>query len=802
VYLVRRKFIPLFQTLYKGMALSSLEQQLPQQQHLAARYRSDQGAVFSSSKCPPGAGQTCGLPFGFLWTPLAPTSQQSSSSDGSNTDASTTSTTNELPPGSICITCLAYINLYCKVDLSNGRWTCALCQSENVIATAATGVSSATTTNAEDNNVIHSQSDWLSRFDVEFRQSLDGVSTIPSSSSPQTIVPPTQRIVLVIDQNLPAAEALAVGAVMQQYYATTNTTANPPLYDIEWGLIIFGKHVHMYHVGSDVASGMAAADVVYRSSSHSFSSNATSAATLQFSDTVYDENDMVYLGRSLDTLLTCLSASFGVVRSSSSYNENPAISSPTATDLLVSEGTDGAVGKKSRLEILKERKQARLQQQQQKQQQQLSTDSERSAKSTAQNVSMPPKSPWLMARERAAATAPPLRCTGKAIQCAIDLMTVVTSTSEASSITIGQDGSSSSHRPLRRHDRILLFTNGCPNVGDGSVVDLQGNYKTMQGMAAAYATVDPGKLARASEFYDVLAKAAAEAGIAMDVFCTGVSELGLPAYQSLVEPSSGYVLLHDSFAAPHLLHNVQFVLVQTRLLLAQYAIPNEQDDPEQPESVQNLPSPSATWVDAVTVDIRMSSFLDPSHLIGPGDLIANPDGPMVNEELCFEQGLKLAEENLKLPKSKVVPSLEMLESSLTRIRLGRYDPLSTFSVMLSLNDFFQHDEYALFQCIVRHVDRNGQYLVTRVTTHRLSVAATVGEFLEAIDEEVVPVLLGKEAVYRSMFGLEADVEHPFQAPHAGQLDSLADDAQRDLDNTVFRISGAFRLLSLEKGTRT
>lgn len=189
-------------------------------------------------------------------------------------------------------------------------------------------------------------------------------------------------------------------------------------------------------------------------------------------------------------------------------------------------------------------------------------------------------------------------------------------------------------------------------------------------------------------------------------------------------------------------------------------------------------------------------------MIGPGDLIESPDGPLVNEQAAFEKGVQMAEQELEYQNGKIVPSIDMLESTLTRIRLGRYDPLSTFSVMLSLNEFFQHDEYAFFQCTVRYFDRDCQALVTRVMTHRLSVASDVGEFLEAIDEEVVPVLLGKEAVYRSMFGRDVDTDHPFHAPHAGQLDNLAYDAQRDLDNTVFRISGAFRLLSLEQGTRT
>lgn len=196
------------------------------------------------------------------------------------------------------------------------------------------------------------------------------------------------------------------------------------------------------------------------------------------------------------------------------------------------------------------------------------------------------------------------------------------------------------------------------------------------------------------------------------------------------------------------------------------------------------------------------SFLNPTHLIGPGDLIGSSEAPLVNEESAFVEAVKLTEENVQTQhRQRTVPSFEMLESSLTRIRLGRFDPLSTFSVMLRLNDFFQRDEFAYFQGVVRYVDRDGKFLVTRVTTQRLSVAKDVGEFLEAVDEEVVPVLLAKEAVYRSMFGRDVDEEHPFLAPHAGQLDDLAYDAQQDLDNTIFRISGAFRLLSLEHGTR-
>jgi len=148
-----------------------------------------------------------------------------------------------------------------------------------------------------------------------------------------------------------------------------------------------------------------------------------------------------------------------------------------------------------------------------------------------------------------------------------------------------------------------------------------------------------------------------------------------------------------------------------------------------------------------------------------------------------------------------LPSQDMLSTSLTRVRMGRYDPLSTFSVMLQENEFFQRDPYAFVQCTVRFVDWEGKTLVTRVSTHRLSIAKDVGEYLDSIDDEVIPVLLGKEAVYRSMCGREMTEDVELDAPNSAQLENLAYDAQSDLDATISRISGAFRLLGLEKGSR-
>jgi hypothetical protein len=202
----------------------------------------------------------------------------------------------------------------------------------------------------------------------------------------------------------------------------------------------------------------------------------------------------------------------------------------------------------------------------------------------------------------------------------------------------------------------------------------------------------------------------------------------------------------------------------------------------------------------VTQFICYERFLTSTHLLGPGELVSNPCEPMDNEKLTFSKGLLIAKKH-HLSIDMDCPSVDILDATMTRIQVGRYDPMSTFSVMLRLNESYHGEEHAFFQCIVRYLDISAGELVTRITSHRLSVAKDVGEFLEAIDEEVVPVLLGKEAVYRSMFGRDVETDHPFYAAYIDELDSLAHDAQQDLDNTIYRISGAFRLLSLAHGTK-
>jgi hypothetical protein len=194
-----------------------------------------------------------------------------------------------------------------------------------------------------------------------------------------------------------------------------------------------------------------------------------------------------------------------------------------------------------------------------------------------------------------------------------------------------------------------------------------------------------------------------------------------------------------------------------------------------------------------------NSFLTPTKIVGPGEFVDEPRGLFANERSGFAAGSSLAASQGFTTYN--LPSKEILDTSLTRLVTGRCDLLSTFSTMFTINDFFQHEKHAFFQCTVRFFDRDGRTLITRVFTHRLLIAVTVGEFLDAVDEEVVPVLLGKEAVYRSIFGRETGEDKEMETPDAAHLESLAYDAQRDLDATIQRISGAFRLLGLAQGTR-
>ena len=129
--------------------------------------------------------------------------------------------------------------------------------------------------------------------------------------------------------------------------------------------------------------------------------------------------------------------------------------------------------------------------------------------------------------------------------------------------------------------------------------------------------IDSIQLARASEYLSLVATAAAEGGIGVDVFCAGSSELGWPVYQSIVDPSGGYVLMHDTFASEQLRRNLTRVVQQTHLSLAQLVPDHDPDDEENranpavstTTTTGKTPMSEEVWVEGCTVDIRMSRFV-------------------------------------------------------------------------------------------------------------------------------------------------------------------------------------------------
>jgi hypothetical protein len=499
-------------------------------------------ARFTSSKCPPGQGlhNSCELPFGFIWTPLAPC-QSTRIVGGEDSDTSLLRNqekdeeaddydpSSSLPP-ILCLTCLSYLNMYAEVDAATGQWTCPLCESTNALPPHA--LQSARL------------APILSSPTIELRQSIVGVETATD----------TTTVVLALDANLPREEAHAIATMMQSILPQTLSET----YRMHLGLIIFGENVAIYQLG---VSGIASADVFC---SHSGLTDEY-LSQKSYLKTIRSSAD-------LECLWTCLAAHYGAPSEDDDDGGENAGGSLTGEQARVAVDDNTSTRRSSsRQEMLRKRKEIRL-----RQQEAAAAVGGHDSFATGPQA---PKSPWTAAREDPP-WKQPLRCTGEAAQCAIDL---------ASMVPVD---------PMPRTARIFLFTNGCPNFGLGSAVaaaageDAPYGQKQQQQSPTKYQhkaplVVDSHELARSKEYFDVMAKSAAQGGVGFDVLCTGPTELGIPAYQALVEPSSGYVIAHDSFVTAHLTRNMNVLLNHT-FMSGIYA-----------ESTENM-----NWIDGCIVDIR------------------------------------------------------------------------------------------------------------------------------------------------------------------------------------------------------
>jgi Sec23/Sec24 zinc finger/Sec23/Sec24 trunk domain len=741
----------------------------------AFRRRADEGATFTSSKCPPGPGlqNSCELPFGFVWTPMAAYNDgDGGDGDGeenigsSNTSAYGTKnrrrkmavvrcTGEESLPPVLCLGCLAYLNPFAEMNYSTGVWTCPLCGRENVAPKDELHREGSKLMPALRSSVVEYRQRMPSQGDLSKNNGRapaeDGGHKRTSDDDDDDGEADYCTYVLVVDENLSPADGQAIAPAMEnllkgQFEAARggggrNGTAES-FPTARMGLVVFGKAVAVYKLG--LPPGLASADMYCPPGDADGDEGSLANGDMEKQPYLAE----FHPGDSLTTLRTCLSSVFGMTVPHSSSNSS------------------GTMPGMSRMEMLVKRKDARVR----RELQHLNGTS---------HVG-PAESPWVKRGEDAKA-GHPKRCTGEAVQCALDLA-----------------GTQMSQMKPSRTSRIIVFTNGCPNIGDGSVVtgrslmavrnrNAKLNQKAQKtGKQPAHDVVDGAMLQKAVEYFDLTANFAVSSGVGFDVFCCGVHELALPAYQALVEPSGGYVIPLLSFDEKfQLQHNLNFLLEHTYMSRSRY-IPEDMDDNGGAECI---------------LDIRSEIFVSPTQLCGSGEVLTN-HRMVENERPAFAAGAALAADHGI--KTNNLPSTEAIEVSLTRIQVGRVDPLSTFAIMLEIDDNIRsEDDYAFFQLVSRYISRNGREEITRVCSFKLPVAKDVSDFVAGLDDEAVSVVLGKAAVYRVLHGRQ-ETSSPRDVSAAGDTDAqekLAYDTQVDLDATVQRISGAFRLLGLEEKMR-
>jgi len=352
------------------------------------------------------------------------------------------------------------------------------------------------------------------------------------------------------------------------------------------------------------------------------------------------------------------------------------------------------------------------------------------------------------------------RCTGEAVAYALHI--------------------ASSHDP--RSGRILLFTSGCPNVGSGSVTEeSESNRRRRQNGDI----IDLNQMRKASLYFDLVGKKSFERGIGIDIFCGGRGTMGAPALLKLVKPTGGYVLSDLSFLDEKLSFNIKFVLTETHMSISKNRVHDGDDIKRVREGYQ------INTLNGCVVDLRMPSFVRCTKVVGPVMECRGQNNLLPNERSAFASNALGIHDK---------PSTKLLESTLLRIIMGRYDPLATISAMLKVtnNHQLQRDEYAYFQFVVRFVNQNTAQLVTRVFNHRLSTSKEASNFIENVVEDVIPIVLGREAAYRTIIRGKSSSVGGDNIMASYDDEVLSSEVRKDLDTTIYNISKAYRQLYRER----
>ena len=288
--------------------------------------------------------------------------------------------------------------------------------------------------------------------------------------------------------------------------------------------------------------------------------------------------------------------------------------------------------------------------------------------------------------------------------------------------------------------------------------------------------------------------------------------VGIPAMHALTRASDGYALLHNSFG-----HDELEYVEDLKYLIYSIDIPPSITNTFSEISNINTRQNQGSYNNqhSCILDLKMSPSCGPLQIVGPGsaDTISSnylsEDEPnevdiiFPIERPLFALGATASAAHGFLTND--LPNSLMLDSSSLncRLRLGRKDPSSTFTVLLEVDDDESCASDLYIQSICRWIEcdtfGNKIYFV-RVHTACLPIAEDALSFVTTMQPMATAVLLGKEAVRRSATWVLGEFHNeekniletdPDEVDDEEELTSLA---RLDIDHTIQRISRAYRLI--------
>ena len=193
-----------------------------------------------------------------------------------------------------------------------------------------------------------------------------------------------------------------------------------------------------------------------------------------------------------------------------------------------------------------------------------------------------------------------------------------------------------------------------------------------------------------------------------------------------------------------------------------------------------------------------------THVNGPGTFVAGEAvGLLPNERSTFAECKERATNRGLITYN--LPCIQIIQSTLTRILMGRYDPQSSFAVMMQVKEKINADrnKNAHFQIVVRYINPlNKAELVTRVITDALPTTNDESNFLDGVSGDVLSVVLAKEAADRAMIR-NADYMERNESQTTDSIGMKTQtivnnedvefrtaETQKDLDATIYTIAQA------------